>query len=426
MRLTYVASATVVIEHHGVKVLCDPWFTDGIFLGAWYHVPALTVEPEAFRDMDYIYISHIHQDHCDIDALKRLNKKSVVLLAPYAETFLRQIIEGRGYTVRVLQPGEVFPLGPDFTVEIAAADNCDPEVCGRWFGCPIPNAVKGLSYQIDSLAVFQGGGRTIWNTNDCPYPLATPALDQLYTRYGSPDLLCVGYSGASAYPHCFAMPEPAMRAAADAKQAKTLGFARSYVEHLQPRRVLPFAGQYTLGSSLFPLNPYRGIPSLDDLPALWPEPRMIRLNRMGWYDVDQDRQDAPYVPFPRAAVEARHAEIQGYPLAFEADPWPTAHEVIAAIDSAEQRLWQRCAERGLYSDWTVWIQWGNYREPVIFHDQGGGAGTITLTLDARLLMRLLKRRAHWNQAEIGSLIQYSREPEVYERTPYYALSYFHV
>ena len=52
---------------------------------------------------------------------------------------------------------------------------------------------------------------------------------------------------------------------------------------------------------------------------------------------------------------------------------------------------------------------------------------VTYKLDHRLLFRILRgpRFAHWNNAEIGSHIEFSREPEIYERKLYYSMNFFH-
>ena len=39
MKLTYLTSASVIIEDQNVKILCDPWFVDGEYYGSWYHYP---------------------------------------------------------------------------------------------------------------------------------------------------------------------------------------------------------------------------------------------------------------------------------------------------------------------------------------------------------------------------------------------------
>lgn len=68
MRVQNVASACVVIEHHGIRVLCDPWLVSGAYYGAWYHNPPLTVrshltywrEPNLYERAPYYALSYLH------------------------------------------------------------------------------------------------------------------------------------------------------------------------------------------------------------------------------------------------------------------------------------------------------------------------------------------------------------------------------
>ena len=41
MKLRYIYSACVLIETDTTKVLCDPWFTQGIYYGSWFQYPRL-------------------------------------------------------------------------------------------------------------------------------------------------------------------------------------------------------------------------------------------------------------------------------------------------------------------------------------------------------------------------------------------------
>lgn len=51
---------------------------------------------------------------------------------------------------------------------------------------------------------------------------------------------------------------------------------------------------------------------------------------------------------------------------------------------------------------------------------------LIIELDARLFKRLLTRKMHFNNAEIGSLLTFHRTPDVYEPGIFNALCYFHV
>lgn len=417
MRVQYVHSACVVVEHRGIKVLCDPWLLPGAYYGAWHMNPALTVTPEDFHDVDFIYLSHIHQDHAHLETLKRLKKGTPVLLAPYAEPFLKQMVEGRGFPVTVCEPGRVLDLGHDFSIEIIAADDCNPERCGAWIGCPLPN-LKG-SQQVDSLAVFRGGGKVVLNTNDCPFPLVEPILKGL----PRPDFLLVGYAGAGPYPQCFPdlSHEEKLRAAV-AKQDRFLGMMRDYVTALKPEAFLPFAGQYVLGGRLAALNPYRGVPRLEEVP--W-ESGMIKLNRMAWWDVGRFHGD-PFQPLQEDGKVS--AALPTMPLHYE--QWDSLHQDPDSelLHEARDICHARWQNRGLDHDWYISIQWEDAAGIPRFYSLNGSTSDrhIAITLDRRLLLWLLRRKAHWNAAEIGSHLQFRRTPDVYDRLPYLALSYFHI
>ncbi len=69
MKVQWFRSATVaIITRAGTKVLCDPWISDGAFIGSWFHFPKLDgfeFEELVGTKWDAIYISHLHADHFD-------------------------------------------------------------------------------------------------------------------------------------------------------------------------------------------------------------------------------------------------------------------------------------------------------------------------------------------------------------------------
>ena len=51
---------------------------------------------------------------------------------------------------------------------------------------------------------------------------------------------------------------------------------------------------------------------------------------------------------------------------------------------------------------------------------------ITCQMDERLLRRILDRKSHWNNAEIGAHITYIRKPNKHEPDVHTVLSFFHL
>ena len=93
MQVTFYQSSAVMIEMDGIKILNDPWLVDGELYGAWNHYPKIKLKPEDFTDVDYIYLSHIHQDHFSKKTLSELDKKIPVLIHNFESKVLRENIK---------------------------------------------------------------------------------------------------------------------------------------------------------------------------------------------------------------------------------------------------------------------------------------------------------------------------------------------
>src|SRR5262249_27987430 len=88
MRITYYGQACTLTEAGGLKILTDPWLTEGAYCGTWFHTHLLEdagVTPESFpKDVHYLFLSHEHQDHLDPAALKHFPKNIPVLICRFA------------------------------------------------------------------------------------------------------------------------------------------------------------------------------------------------------------------------------------------------------------------------------------------------------------------------------------------------------
>ena len=92
MKVRYIYSACIEIETtNNLRILCDPWFSEGIYDGSWYHFPKIKDPLKIIRNPDLIYISHIHPDHYDPNFLKKLFKKygeKKILIPKYSKNYL--------------------------------------------------------------------------------------------------------------------------------------------------------------------------------------------------------------------------------------------------------------------------------------------------------------------------------------------------
>lgn len=206
MKVRHLKSASAVIKNNGTKVLTDPWLVDGEYYGSWALYPELEFDPEKYNDVDYIYISHIHPDHASLKTLQQMDTDIPILIHDYQSSYLHDNLTRLGFDVIEIQHDERFELDDDFFINILAADGCNPQKCGQFFGCGWFNAdqTNGTgSTQIDTLAVFDDENNTIVNINDCPFDLAEGVSYYVKEQYGKIDFLLTPYAGAGPYPQCF-------------------------------------------------------------------------------------------------------------------------------------------------------------------------------------------------------------------------------
>ena len=444
MKLKYIDNACVVVECSGKRVLCDPWLSDGIYYGSWFHYPPLTVSAKDFADVDYIYISHIHPDHFDPVTLAEMSKDIPILILDFADKFVLHGLQNLGFKVIYeVGHGQKFTLAPGFTIEILAADNCDPEICGRFFNCSIPEPYTKTK-QIDSLAVFQGEDGVLVNTNDCPYPLAKSVCAHILNEYGHVDLLLVGYRSAGPFPQCFDNFTPEEKAAAAIKQRdQRMAHGLDYIRHLRPSTFLPFAGQYILGGKLSHLNQYL-LPNIEDLqslylPLLEKDQRMIMLNSLSTYDLKTQVASSPFIP-PSTGARKKYIEevLSQKKFVYEDDsPVIENEHLLEKLNWALDKLRAHRKFFQFESEWTIYLDTGSssyYRIPFAsgeeervnrVHPSDAVSPYLKVRVDPRLLVRILDRKAHWNNAEIGSHLGFFREPNEFNRTIHFLMSYFH-
>ena len=295
MKIIQLNSATNMIEDYvsdsSVKILCDPWLEGEEYLGSWAMYPQYNFKPENFSDLDFIYISHIHPDHSSVNTLSKLSKKIPVLIHNFPEKFLKNKIENLGFKTIELEHGIRIRLKNNLHVNIMAADNCDPNICGKIMGCGL-SEVRFKTTQIDTMAVFDNGNQVIVNTNDCPFDIAKNTASIIKSAYHKIDVLLLGYVAASSWPHCYNLSEVEKKEEARKKQDAKLETAKKYIELLQPKYYIPFAGRYTLCGKNTVLNPYRGEPELEDADE-WlrnnidqEKYRGVILNNDCWLDLD--------------------------------------------------------------------------------------------------------------------------------------------
>ena len=444
MKVTYHNSAAVVIQENSTKILIDPWFFDGEYFGSWGIYPPYDFKSEEFEDVDYIYISHVHPDHCSPKTLSKLNKNIPILIHNFSEKFLKKNIENLGFKVIELENNERTLLKENLYINIIAADNCNPEICGKSLGCGELES-EFRATQIDSMAVIDNGKQVIVNTNDCPFEIAENTAKIIKNDYKNIDLLLVGYTGASSYPQCFNFEKKDMNVEKIKKTEKRLGNALSYVEIFNPRCFMPFAGRYTLAGKNYLMNEDRGEPDLDFALEYLSKRvdetknKCLGLNSKENFDLDTNKISKPYEKIDLKKKDHYIKNVLSkIKYDFEEKLDIDNESIIKLLPESYSRFNSTRQKIG-YSTETKIILEISDKNVVVVSVNGEGYEIISpeeskkiekyikIKTDIRLLYWLLEgpRKAHWNNADIGSHIQFKRIPNIYERGLMYCWNFFY-
>jgi UDP-MurNAc hydroxylase len=219
MKFTILSHAGLLVEHAGVRVVCDPWLVGSCYWRSWWNFPE--PDPALVADLraDFIYLTHLHWDHFHGPSLRKLFGPATRILVPKVPT--RRMVEDLNYLgfddVVEIPHGAAFALGPDFVLR---------------------------SYQfglgVDSAAVFSGGGTTLFNCNDAKF-FGLP-LKQILGHFPRIDFLLRSHSSAGPIPHCIEecdkLPAESLAMSDSADQ-----FVRCAL-HVGARFAIPFASNH--------------------------------------------------------------------------------------------------------------------------------------------------------------------------------------
>jgi UDP-MurNAc hydroxylase len=237
MRITFLGHAGLHIETEFGSILCDPWKNPAYF-DSWFVFPDNTdLDWDRYGDVDYLYVSHLHQDHFDPANLsEHVSKSATVLLPDFPVNDLREQIERLGFTdFCTPESGEIIKLG-GLRVMVQALRSPADGPLG------------------DSLLAVDDGTATILNQNDARPTDLNPILE-----FGPFDAHFLQFSGAIWWPWTYELPDAAQRAFGAAKRANGLERAARFVREVGARYTVPSAGPACfLDEELFELNDLDG------------------------------------------------------------------------------------------------------------------------------------------------------------------------
>lgn len=416
-KVVYHYSACISVLTGDLRILCDPWFTEGAYDGAWYQFPRLENPISKIGEVDYIYISHIHPDH-------------------YDPVFLRQYL-----AVYPKAKIVIASFSPNYLLNKMIADGFNPEVAkkleiGKTSLNIIPNELN--PYDVDSVLIVSHDGRSVVNLNDNLFNESLIEKIKLITD-NKIDLCCLGYTGAGPYPQTYYSDLEILVDKASAKKTSFFERYRKMIYSLQPKWILPFAGKYLLGGKHAYLNKYRGVADAVEVLNFAPNTFVLEDGGSAWFDVESGECSSKRTScYSESEINKRISEISGILYDYERDfsglrfdRIPFSRLLSSAYKNAIRKS---LVKRDYYLIFNIgdllFVINTNSDNPTFKGISSGEVETFSprssITIDYRYLFGLITMIYHWNNAEIGSHYMVERSPDVFDRDVQAFLNHLHV
>jgi len=245
IKVSYIYSACIIIETEDCKILCDPWFTEGIYDGSWFHFPKVDDPLNLIGEVDFIYISHIHPDHYDPDFIKEYFNKfgeHKILISNHKPNFLFNKMKIDGFIPTIIDEKKDMIIG-------STSIGILPHKTGSIGDIDSALSIKYKKNQKEHVVL---------NVNDII--MDSKFIKKLKTLFPSIDILLCGYTGAGPYPQTyFSLDDKSLIEEANRKKRQFFDRYKKLTDSLNSKINIPFAGKYILGGKLTDLNDYRGV-----------------------------------------------------------------------------------------------------------------------------------------------------------------------
>lgn len=233
MKITYITHACLLIEIQGIRILTDPWLVGSCWAGAHWHYPPPKRTPESFTNIDFLYFSHAHEDHFQMESINRLPpkiKNTKVIISDFDKPYFERAIKAVGFTdVKVMQHDESTSLVTGVTLDMIRNDKGDD----------------------DSSIVLKGDGSTVFCQTD--NLMSVNEAERLGRKYDV-DVLFTINTQTGMFPGFFDFPEETMMELSKKKIDSSAKYSVDVAKALNAKTIVPYASDMCYLGQLYFAN----------------------------------------------------------------------------------------------------------------------------------------------------------------------------
>ena len=193
--------------------------------------------------------------------------------------------------------------------------------------------------------------------------------------------------------------------------------------------MLPFAGSYILGGKNYKKNNYLGTTTWEKCANyleknLKANSEIICMRENQIYDLKSKKNFPPYKKLDLLHMKKYIKRISDYKYDYEKDKKVNLDKLEMDIYLASDKFSKSLDKFKLKLKTNIILKFG--RKKIRIYNGSDKKRILICEMDNRLLRRILDKKSHWNNAEIGGHINFKRFPNIMEPDVHTSLSFFHL
>lgn len=433
MKVTHISNSFIIVETNSAKIVCDPWVGRANY-GGWHSYPEYNKEEiiNLVSDANFVYISHIHDDHFDPIFLKESNLISKqFLLKSFTPKVVFNRIKGLGAnSIIELDSWEIFEINKTrlSIIPQMASNNSEAD--------------DDVSYDMDTSIIIHDSGFTFFNQVDNPLSENNYKKIKLFAKknFGEINLASLTCGAASEYPWSFIN--------VDRKKEKErvinecLNKLQTKLEVLNPQYFFPAGGTYFIPGYLSKLNKYIAAPDFQKVEEFVEENFILSkpLFLEGGYTIDLNHSSMNKLQSIKPITDCLQSSIDNHQLDeydFQLSDLNEELTMLEKIFKLAKKNWQDKVEKESISI-SQNIIFSVYNS--ISFDEFGDIDEIDIekefvlnSADENNLLKvyihknafykcLTRQKMVWN-GTLGSLCLFERNPDIFYPNSTFSMNY---
>lgn len=437
MKIRSLNNATIHVETVDLSLLIDPWIVGALYKGAWS--PRTRLKDLSFlSSINYVFISHIHEDHWDLDTLDRVPRDTKILLPNFTvNRVIEKKIKELGFsTVVFIDIGETFSLNETINIRVIPPLNS--------FGQEIASYEEEYEYDATSIdsSLLLTDQRSISShlflCDNSPYDLKKLQEEVQI------ELTTLWYpfnSYAQDYPICYQNISVSDKRLIHDKMHKIrVDSTVNAIERLSPKYCFPHSADFVLNGQVADTFAKYVCDDFIDRKKV-AQKYGLQLSNINTRSEYAEAGDLVMVSNGDISISRDSYE---YSIVKPASRLPALEtedleDIYTALTYSFKRMLERAARFGVdvekAKDWILSLKVDDSYISFCFSEKKlylskrvdwNSRKLLQINLTYKQLSALLKRDLHWNNAMIGYHLKYLRIPNEFCQEVYKALNFLHL